>query len=239
VVLLLAICGISSDRQAEDPTKSRRRAQHCSYSSCDAHFSVTSTERPSPQSLRFDLVPGFVWLSRISSPSIPPGFNSRCRRTLIINDSADRQQRFSYSTLSFALTQELWSCFLQYMASPPTDKQRIRQKAKSLRFDLVRGWVLSYFPVELRSSLFSIPVPSHERSFNVSSYPLFRLYSIITIPTAPCSSRLTQELQYYLQQRVGASCLFAYTPWLILSYESSSWIRRILIPFSDRQADDI
>jgi hypothetical protein len=113
------------------------------------------------------------------------------------------------------------------MASPPTDKQRIRQKAKSLRFDLVRGWVLSYFPVELRSSLFSIPVPSHERSFNVSSYPLFRLYSIITIPTAPCSSRLTQELQYYLQQRVGASCLFAYTPWLILSYESSSWIRRI------------
>jgi hypothetical protein len=114
------------------------------------------------------------------------------------------------------------------MASPPTDKQRIRQKAKSLRFDLVRGWVLSYFPVELRSSLFTIPVSSHERSFNLSSDPLFSLYSIITIPTAPCSSRLMQELQYYLQQRVGASCLFAYTPWLILSYESSSWFRRIL-----------
>ena len=80
---------------------------------------------------------------------------------------------------------------------------------------------------ELRSSLFSIPVPSHERSFNASSYPLLRPYSIRTIPTAPCSLRLTQELQYSLQQHVGASCLFAYTPWLILSYESSSWIRRI------------
>ena len=113
------------------------------------------------------------------------------------------------------------------MASSPTDKQRIRQKAKSLRFDLVRGWVLLYVPVELRSSLFSIPVPSHERSFNVSSYPLLRPYSIRTIPTAPCSLRPC-FLQYYLQQHVGDSCLFAYTPWLIiLSYESSLWIRCI------------
>jgi hypothetical protein len=75
---------------------------------------------------------------------------------------------------------------------------------------------------KIRSSLFSIPVPPHERSFNVSSYPLLRLYSIITILTAPCSSRLTQELQYYLQQRVGASCLFAYTPWLILDPQAEN-----------------
>src|SRR5271156_3002035 len=81
---------------------------------------------------------------------------------------------------------------------------------------------------EIRSSLFSIPVPSHERSFNVSSYPLLRLYSIITMPTAPCSLR-SCFLQHYLQQHVGASCLFAYTPWLIffLSCESSLWIGRI------------
>jgi hypothetical protein len=156
---------------------------------------------------------------------------------LIVNNDS------SYSTLFFALTQELWSCFLQNMASPPTDKQRIRHSSapspRSLRFDLVRGWVLSYFP-ELRSSLFSIPVPSHERSFNVSSYPLLRLYSIITIPTAPCSSRLTQELQYYLQQHVGASCLFAYTPWLIFSLMNlvcGSDIYRT--SFSDPQAKDL
>ena len=192
-----------------------RHAQHCSYSSCDAHFSVTSTERPSPQSLRFDLVYGFVWLP--SSPSIP-GFNSRSRRTFIINDSADRQQRFFLQHPVLRVDAgTVWSCFLQYMASPPTDKQRIRQKAKSLRFDLVRGWVLSYFPVELRSSLFTIPVSSHERSFNLSSDPLFSLYSIITIPTAPCSSRFTQELQYYLQQHVGASCLCIYSVAHILS----------------------
>jgi len=146
-----------------------RRAQHCSYSSCDAPFSV---ERPSPQSLRFDLVHGAVWLT--SSPSIPPGFNARCRRTLIINDSADHQRFLQHPVLRVDAG-TVSSCFLQYMASPPTDKQRIRQKAKSLRFDLVRGWVLSYFPVELRSSLFSIPVPSHERSLNASSYSLLRL----------------------------------------------------------------
>ena len=150
-----------------------RRAQHCSYSLRRTLLSNFG-ERPSPQSLRFDLVHRFVWLS--SSSSIPPGFNSRSRRTLIINDFADRQQRFFLQHAVLRVDAgTVWSCFLQYMASPPTDKQRIRQKAKSLRFDLVRGWVLSYFPVELRSSLFCIPVPSHERSFNASSYPLLRL----------------------------------------------------------------
>ena len=142
--------------------------------------------------------------------------------SLIINDS--------FSTLFFAfdagtvvLLLAIYGISSDWQAEDPTSPS-----PQSLRFDLVRGWVLSYFPVELRSSLFSIPVPYHEHSFN-SSYPLLRLYSIITIPTAPCSSRLTQELQYNLQQHVGASCLFAYTPSLIffLAYESSLWVRRI------------
>src|SRR5271156_1939688 len=91
---------------------------------------------------------------------------------------------------------------------------------------------------EIRSSLFSIPVPPHERSVNVSSYPLLRLYSIITMPTAPCSLR-----SCFLQHFNNTWVLHVFLHILRGSY-SFSLVNLVCgsdvyrISFSDPQAED-